>query len=168
MKPSLYVLAAAFELLGIGLLAAPDLVPGAIRAAGWIRVKARAVENRVRRLLGLPRHVTVYAESATATLSASGQISTIVGTSATTVEDRVAFLLRRDHDIQEAINDVRHRLEEIERASQRGLRDLGEELRGHVTDTVAAARADYRAARLWGVAVLVIGLGLGTWANLAS
>jgi hypothetical protein len=167
VKTSLYVAGALCELFGIALLAAPDFVPGALRAVGWIRVRSRQVENRVRRLLGLPRHATVVGVTGAASVSAFGQLSTLVETSETTVEGQVAFLLRRDRVTQEAISDVRARLDEVERGSERGRVELRKELRGHVSEALAAARADFRAARIWGAVLLVIGLGLSTWGNLA-
>jgi hypothetical protein len=48
--------------------------------------------------------------------------------------------------------------------------DLREELKGHVTDALAAACDDDRATRLWGAVLLVLGLGLGlgTGGNLGK
>lgn len=67
MRGGLFIVGALLELLGIMLIAAPDLVP----FARWISVRGRHNETRVRSALRLPgRPRTVYAE--VAVLSATG------------------------------------------------------------------------------------------------
>jgi hypothetical protein len=55
----------------------------------------------------------------------------------------------------------------LQRDALRGIAALRDELQRHSAGQIAAAQADYRAARLLGVLLLAVGLGLGTWGNLA-
>jgi hypothetical protein len=78
-QKALYAAGAALELLGIALVASPDLVPGARRLSRWIAPRWRRFENRLRSLVGLrPRtivHTASFAASAEGAASASGVVS---------------------------------------------------------------------------------------------
>lgn len=168
MREVLYAIGALAEFLGILLVASPDLVPGAVRAAGWTRRRWRLIENRIRRALRLPGRSTTVSISAALSAAGALSVSAVVGSSAETVEGKVEFLLRRDRDTQQAVNDIRLRLEEIEQAAARGLDDLRNELRAHVAAAISESQADFRAARFAGTAALAIGLGLATAGNFVS
>jgi hypothetical protein len=166
---ALYVVGAAIEALGIVLVASPDLVPGAVRFAGWLRPRLRAIEHRVRSLLRLPVSVTLHLSPATAKAGGSLTLSalTAVRDGATLVE-KVEFLLGRDREAQEARNELSERVAAIGADAPRRLAQLRVELEAHVADELAAKQADYRAVRIGGTVALVVGLGLATWANFLS
>jgi hypothetical protein len=168
VKPTLYATAAALELLGILLIAAPDFVPGALRLAGWGRVRWRRVENRVRRALGLPLRTVVHTATVEGTITVAGSLSGIVDVNpSATIDEKVEFLIRRNRESQQAVNALSERLADLERESRRLLDELRDELTGHVAQALTEAQADYRATRVWGAAILVLGVLLSTWGNLA-
>jgi hypothetical protein len=115
----------------------------------------------------LPPRKHVVSLSATvsgkATISGSGIVSF---DEAASVKEKVAFLLRRDLESQEAANALAMRLDRIERETPEKLEKLRGDLQEHIEIRLTSRLADLRAARLWGVTALVIGLGLGTAANL--
>jgi hypothetical protein len=73
----LYALGAAAEFLGILLVAAPDVVPGATRAAGWLRRRWRGIG------------------AAAGNVPLAGPVSAIVSASAQTTEEKLEYLVRR-------------------------------------------------------------------------
>jgi hypothetical protein len=168
VRVALYIIGAAFEILGIVLIASPDLVPGAVRAAGWTRRRWRPIENRIRRWLRLPPR-TIFANIGLATeVSGASRISAVVSTGADTIEKQVEFLLRRDQETQKAVNAIHEQLGEIARAAESGLDTLRAEFTSHVAAEIATAQADYRAVRIGGTVALVIGLVLSTAGNLVG
>jgi hypothetical protein len=166
----LFGLGAFFQFSGVILVASPDLVPGARRASDWARQHWRPIENAIRRALRLPprrRNYYLDAGAGTITLSA-GRVSAIAGTSATSIEDQVAFLLRRDRDTQEAINRLAERDDEIAESLRTEVAAAREDLTRHVSTAITAALAEYRPVRIGGVAALVIGLVLLSIATFPS
>src|SRR6058998_1935674 len=89
------VAGAMFEFVGIVALAFPDAVPYALRFSQWQRKQTRALIDRIRRMLGRPRHIVMHA-SVGGTATVSGRASLIKSTGASTLEEKVAFLLTRD------------------------------------------------------------------------
>ena len=166
MRIGLLLVGAGCELIGIILVGSPDLLPGAIGAAGWARIRWRAFANRMRRLLRLPIHATVYAETATATGTASvGGTSTISFSPEAALTDQVAFILSRDLEVQKAMSGLDERLSTIEAEAPKRLAELREEMQTHVSRQLTEAMEDKRAARIWGACALAIGLALTTVAN---
>ncbi len=88
------------------------------------------------------------------------------GTGATTLEEKVDWLLRRDQEAQRDVNDLARRLSRLENDLPGRLAALSDQLKGHVAASLAAAQADFRATRILGSLALVIGLVLTTWAML--
>jgi hypothetical protein len=162
--PVLFVLGVLVEFVGIVLLGFPDLLPGARRLSGWLRRQ----ENRLRRLIGRkPRHVVVTAGSA---MSIAGGFSAsgIVGTSETTLEGQVAYLLRRDQDAQREANALAARVKRLEADGPKHLDEAQRQMEQHVAAELAAARAEYREVRIAGTAALAVGLVLVTVATLIA
>lgn len=91
MHIALYILGAVFEFVGIVVIAAPDFFPFARRVARGLQ----AVTSRIRRLIGRPRHrvIEVGTIGVTSTMGALGLVKT---SAAGTIEEKVAFLLRRE------------------------------------------------------------------------
>jgi hypothetical protein len=162
-KTTLIVVGALAEFGGILLIAAPDLIPGARRFGRWLDRRWKPIENRVRRILGVPgRNVTVSASAAIAT--AVGMSATAIhGVSETaTLEEKVAFLLRRDEATQHKTTALAQRLEAIERDVERREGALRHELHSHVADELRAALDADRVLRVVGSLLLAVGLLLAT------
>jgi hypothetical protein len=168
MSVPLFVSGAAFELLGILLIAAPDLVPGALRLSRWTRTRWRATENRWRRRLGLPLRRSVIRDSGTMTLGMSVSGSSLVTHDPNaSLQGKVDFLLRRDEQTQKAMNRLFARVETLEESSVARLDELRREVEARIEQEMEAAKVDFRTARLGGTVALVIGLSLTTIANFS-
>jgi hypothetical protein len=168
VRTAFYVCGALAELCGIVLVASPDLVPGAVRFIGWWRPRWRRIENRIRLRLRLKPRPLIVSGSLSATAKTSGSLAAIVSTGATTVDEKVEYLLRRDRETQQRVNDLAMRLENVEAAHPEDLAVLRDELHRHFEERLGEAQADYRAARIAGAALLMLGLGLTTGANFLS
>lgn len=166
MRETLFIVGAAVELLGIVLVASPDLVPGAVRLARWTRPRWRPIENRVRRFVGLTPRGRVVELSAT--ISGAGRVSAsgVVGRDPnTSIESKVEYLLRRDQASQEAANRLTQRVEALEAESAKRIDDLRREIDARIVREIEEAQEDYRRARIGGTFALAIGLALVTFAN---
>jgi hypothetical protein len=154
------------ELVGIVLIAAPDLIPGAARLSQWAAKRWRTIENRVRRLFGLPPRAIVYEVGAAGEMGTAGSALAIHSISGDqSVEAKVEFLLRRDQEQQEAIGRLGQRITEVAKESESHIADLRDELHRHVSSELAATAEKYRAVRIMGAVALAVGLGLTTSAN---
>lgn len=166
---TLYGVGAALELIGIILVSSPDLVPGTLRLVRWIRPRWRRIENRIRRLLGLPARGVTYEGSATVRLEMNLSAMGVVGIDPNaSLEDKVAFLVRRHSETEQTINKLAQRVTAIETGTPKRVAELRAEMEAHVTRELAAAKEDYRFARISGAIVLAIGLALTTTANFVS
>jgi hypothetical protein len=162
--PLLFAAGALAEFVGIVLLGFPDLLPGARRLSGWLRRQ----ENRLRRLIGRePRHV--FGTSSVGVAIAAGvSASGIVGTSETTLEGQVAYLLRRDEDAQRKANALAARVNRLEAESPRQIEEAQRQMEQHVAAELADARAEYRELRVAGTLALALGLILVTVATFIA
>jgi hypothetical protein len=95
-------------------------------------------------------------------LGASARASVREGAS---LEDQVAFLLRRDQQAQERENALDARLTAIEGETPKRLDELRSGMELHVAEALAAAHRAYQEARIFGALLLVLGLGCVTAAN---
>jgi hypothetical protein len=162
-SPVLFVVGVLAEFVGIVLLGFPDLVPGAVRLSAWLRQQ----ENRLRRRIGRePRNVVVTVGAATASAAFGGRAAGIVGTSETTLEGQVAYLLRRDQDAQREGNALAARVSALEAELPRQRDEAQRQMEHHVAGALAAARAEYRELRLAGTFALFAGLACVTVATL--
>jgi hypothetical protein len=87
------------------------------------------------------------------------------GTNATTIEERVAYLLRRDQDAQLRVNALEERLSSLEIWSRRRIAEVQQEMERHVAGELTAAEEKYRSLRVAGTVALLVGLictGLAT------
>ncbi len=103
----------------------------------------------------------------TGTVGASGSLSAVVsiGTAATTLEEQVAFLLRRNEEAQKEVNAVVERVAAIEQDLPRRLDELREGFETRLESELAAALTEYRPARIIGAGLVALGLGLATAGN---
>jgi hypothetical protein len=74
------------------------------------------------------------------------------------LEDKVAFLLRRDEATQGALQELNDRVVELEKETERRLDAEREEMEAFVGEALAAEDARYRWARILGAVLLVAGL----------
>jgi hypothetical protein len=163
---ALYAGGAFVELVGIGLLAAPDLVPGARRLSRWIAPRWRTFENRVRRLLRLRGRNVVVTVGGAGSLGLAGSVSAVTSVSEdATLERKVDFLLRRDQEAQKQANAQAERIATLERESEKKLAELREQMETHVSTELATAAAEYRPARIIDAVAVAVGLGLATTGN---
>jgi hypothetical protein len=158
----LLIVGALVELTGIVLVGSPDLFPQAQRFSEWLRLRGRRVYDRVRRLLGRPVVHTVSAGSSVSTamgLSARAIVSVAADAS---LEDKVAFLLRREQQTQERLADLAEGLTAQREGMARTLSEERASMEAHVADSLSAAHTAYLPLRLLGVALLAVGLGCVT------
>jgi len=155
----LFAVGASIEFAGIVFLGVPDLIPHADRLSRWLRPRARRVLNALRRLVRLPPRRTVVNLEGLVHARSIGQASLTVSVRAdATVEEKVAFLLRRDQDSQSSINALTKRVAEIEGRTPRELEQLRAQMETHVAQELARARDEYRPLRIGGTIALAIGL----------
>jgi hypothetical protein len=96
MAAALLVIGVVSEFVGIVLIAFPDFLPGAIRLSGWLRRQWRRIENLIRRLARRKPRPIVVSAGVSGGVAIGGSASGVVspGPNATTVEDKVDYLLR--------------------------------------------------------------------------
>jgi enolase len=81
------------------------------------------------------------------------------------LEEKVAFLLRRDEEAQGAVNALAERVAAIEEQAPRQLEQLRGEMQAHVDQKIRAALDEYRELRVAGTVALGLGLACVTVAN---
>ncbi len=166
---ALYVAGGALELVGITLVASPDLVPGARRLSRWIAPRSRRFENRLRSLVGLRPRTIGHPTEVTGTIASGASVSAVVSVDpGASLERKVDFLLRRTEEAQQAENALTERVASLERESQRRLDELREHMEEHVATELGAALAEYRPARVIGTFAVAVGLALATAGNLIT
>ena len=158
---------AAFELLGIALVGASDVMPELRRGAVWVDRQYRRFKQWARRILRIRQDVTVQVEAGGA-VATGGEVTMMTGTSATDVEGRVEYLLRESERTQRRLND-------LERTSQRRraeikaeLARLNVELVAYVDGAIRTALAEYATARRVGIICLGVATFLFVLAAVAS
>jgi hypothetical protein len=165
---ALLVVGVISEFAGIVLLGFPDFVPGAIRLSGWLRRQGRRTANRIRRLIGLKPRAVVHNVGAADAVGVSMSASAVVGTSETTLEGKVEYLLRRDQDAQRQANDFAWRVSRIEEESPERLAELRQQMEEHVARELTAALQVYRPLRVAGTIALATGLACVTTATFLA
>jgi hypothetical protein len=147
------------EFVGIVLLGFPDFVPGAIRLSGWIRRRARQAADGFRRIVGRGLPAVVYETVPGGGVKlGGGDVTGRASTSATTIEEQVAYLLKRDQDVQRMTDDLGERLRLLEGESARQVASVKREMEQHVARELTAAEAAYRPLRVAGTVALALGL----------
>jgi ElaB/YqjD/DUF883 family membrane-anchored ribosome-binding protein len=119
----------------------------------------------MRRVVGRPRsqHIQIFAADEINVVDRA--VVTKETDSGASLEAKVEFLLQRDREAQDHVNQLRAQVETVETETQKRLDDLQREMEQHVGDVVAAAHREYLPLRLVGVAALVVGFGCVTAAN---
>jgi hypothetical protein len=146
------------EFFGVGLVGAPDLVPGVRRATVWLAERGERGVWRVLRAVGVRRPHYVSTGVA-AEYDIAGRAAGLVhAPSAGTLEEKVAFLLRRDEWTQGAVQELNDRLAELEKETVRRLDVQREEVEEFVREEIAVEDARYRWARVLGAVLLFVGL----------
>jgi hypothetical protein len=168
-RTALYVIGAVLELVGILLVAWPDLLPYGARSSRWVRRRTRRTVDQVRLVVGRPRAQVVHVagiDSAQAFGSAS--VSAIVSVNEeASPDERVEYLLRREREAQERLNAHDDRLRSIEERVPKQLEELRAESEEHVAKELTSAEWQYRPLRFIGAVALAAGLALTTTAQLA-
>jgi Phage integrase family len=113
MRAFLYVAGAAVELVGIILVASPDLIPQAERISEWIGVRYRRAENAMRAMVGLPRRTKNVQLGVLDEINVAESVSLVKSTGAKTLEEKVEFLVQRDQEAQREVNELRDRREAL-------------------------------------------------------
>ncbi len=155
------------QFFGIIALAWPDLIPWKERLSGWLNDAYRRAENRLRRLFRRPPRtrtisLNVSLASARASASAAANVASSDGAS---LEDKVAFLLRRDQNAQQLENKVAARLNALEQEGPKRLDEVRAELKGHFEERRIEVLIRYRALRQAGAVLLAVGLICSIVAN---
>lgn len=162
VKTALYILGACFELIGIVLVASPDLLPFVVPLArAWRRFRYRVGGPFT------PRPI-VYKDAPEFEDQVNMRANDIYQRVPVSTGGKFAYLFGRDEETQHDMNKLRNRVEDLETEVARGIAALRDELVTHVSDKVAAAQADYRFVRRTGAITLLVGLVLSTWGNLAT
>jgi hypothetical protein len=168
VRITFYIAGAVLELGGIMLVGWPDVLPYAARVSRWLRSTTRRLVDPLRRALGLRRgHVVQVASAGGVTVGgfpASGIVSL---TPDATLEEQVAYLLRREQEAQVKLNALDDRLRGMEDRVPKRLDALRAETEQHVADEISAAESRYRPLRFVGALALALGLALTTIANFA-
>jgi hypothetical protein len=120
------------------------------------------------RLLGRPVGHTV---SLGAAVSGSGGVSAraIVSVAAdASLEDKVAFLLRREELTRGRLDDLTEALHALTDEMARGLSEQRASMEVYVAETLSAAHEAYLPLRLLGIVLLTVGLGCVTAASFVA
>jgi hypothetical protein len=167
MATALLVIGSVFQLGGIVALGFPDLLPGALRLSRWLGRQGRRAANLLRRLLRRPPRGDVHVGAGTGTITLGGfPARGVVSTSATTLEEQLAYLLRRDQDVQVQTDALATRISRLETESPKQLEEARQQMEQHIADELAGLRAEYRPLRVAGTIAVVIGLACVTTATL--
>lgn len=156
------------ELAGIVLVGSPDLFPQAQRFSEWLRLQAGRVYGRVRRLLRRPVHRTVTAGAGVSTAAALSARAIVSVAADASLEDKVAFLLRRDEQTQGRLTDLAVSVSALRDETATSLSQQRASMEAHVADSLRAAHEAYLPLRLLGVLLLTLGLGCTTAANFVA
>ena len=164
----LYVAGGLLQIAGVLLGASPAIFPCLRRFARWLYPRYVRLENRLRRLVGRarPQRHTIgpadeinLADSLVPVLSPSKQLS---------LEETVAWLVRRAEDAQKEHAELADRLEEGERVAVTRADELQRDMEAHVAEALVEAHREYLPLRLIGLALLVAGVASVTIAAFVA
>ena len=154
---ALLIAGTILEFFGIMVVAWPDLLPYGERLSSWLgRVYLSAYERTadlMRRFSRRPRGGTVHVRSGTVTTGGgvTGRAAIEPGSA---MEEQVAYLLKRDQDVQAMFDSLSAQVVAGDRRAEEGLSQVRIELKGHV----ATEMSRYRALRALGTGLLAAGL----------
>ncbi|HEY2354497.1 MAG TPA: hypothetical protein VGH79_06335 [Gaiellaceae bacterium] len=158
------VMGGANELLGVLMIASPELLPLAVAALAFLSRRVRAAAWRaaanVRRMLQI---TTTHFGRASASITATARIKADVTRAVPrTLEDVIGWLTRQDQDLQEH----RNRLDEMPHEWKADIARQAEETEDLMRRLISGLENRNLSLRLLGVGFVVIGLILSTTANL--
>jgi hypothetical protein len=157
---------ALLEFGGIVALAFPDFLPHGRRLSRWLGHRARLAINWVRRRLGMEPLQKVVSLSAAVEASSAMHASGIKGSPPdATVEEKVAWLIKRDQEAQREFNELARLVGDLEEGTAQQIERLRDDMRAHVSSELAAAEQEYRPLRIFGTIALAVGLACTTLAN---
>ncbi len=167
--------AGALELSGVLLVASPELAPVLLRAGEGLaavrkrtRTLTRAAANRVLRMLARQPRPHVASGASASSLGGGIRARGIVGLGeGATDEEKIAYLLERDRKTQEQLRDHQEELNELPKRWRADIEAMGGTLRSEQNEKLDELRGEHLTERLGGVVLLVVGLALATWGNLA-
>jgi hypothetical protein len=166
----LILLGGSYEVASVLLIASPELWPRAVWLASRLRLiastTAQALVQAGRRLLGRPSNVTIPVPVA-ATLSLGGHGTHRVSTAATTLEEKIEYLLRRDQDVQARFDEVADRVTAAEKALRDEIANLARDQTAELERTIRAVQDAYIDVRLVGVLILIAGIILSVSGSLS-
>jgi hypothetical protein len=120
------------------------------------------------RLIRRPRPHTIYL-GGIGSREAVGGVSLVRSVNPeATLEEKVAFLLRRDQEAQQAVNELRQQLKEHSERTEKNFEAAHAHMEEHVTAALETAHAAYLPLRIMGVCALMLGLGLATAGNFVD
>lgn len=166
--------AGALELWGVLLVASPELAP----ILGWLHRAVTALPSRakslarraadwVRAKLGDPRD---HIASGTATASGGGATRSSGYKDLpeeATPEEKIDFLMEQSKETQLRLNHLQQRANDLPERWQGDIEGTAGTLRQEQQQGLAGLRKEHLTARLGGVVLLLVGLALATWGNLA-
>jgi hypothetical protein len=160
------VVGGLLEFGGIVAIAWPDLLPWKERTSRWISSAYRRTTSRLLRLLGRrpPGRVFEVSGGASARVTSGAAVVTAVNEEAT-LEEKVAFLLRRDQKVQRDAEDLSVRIGDLEQGTPERLDEVRADLKDHFAERLAEALNRDRPLRIVGAFALGIGLTFTTLAN---
>lgn len=168
-QASLVVSGAIFEVIGIALVAAGDLVPSVRRTARF--VAGRALRLRmwfVRKVLRRSKSITARVGIGGA-IAAGGRVSAVVSTDPTgTLDQKVDFLLREAQRSQERVNALEDGVEDLRKDLASRDAKVRAELATHADEAIQNAMEKYGRERKAGVICLGIALFLWTLSAFGS
>jgi len=169
MKVAFYIAGAVLEVFGILLLGLPDFLPYGERLSAWLSGRYRRGINRFRQLIHRPRPQVVYLQGVAAEGSASARASIVKRVGAgVPLDQQIALLREHDEETQKGLTELRGRLEDLESGTSQRFEESRAAMEDHVTGALAMAGTQYRALRVAGAVLLIIGVGLSTAGNLLS
>jgi hypothetical protein len=154
---------AFLELLGIILGIYPDLVPFGRQISHGLLTAV----DRVCRLFGVHRSVTVTPAAGSAFTGASGVLTLTSSASLElTLKEQVEDLRKKTAALQHEVVDLKAHIAKIQHDWPGRLADLRHGLEATFRQALNAKFDEYRPLRIIGVGALVLGLALSTRANL--
>lgn len=165
----------SLEFWGVLLVASPELAPSLRRlgaalvaARSHTKALARRAANKARRMLRLPPRPIEMS----GTVNVSGELALssrgIVGVpEEASMEEKVAFLIQREEVTQKRMAELQETLNGLPERWRDDIEVTAGKLRHEQREGLDELRDEHLAARLGGVVLLVAGLVLATWGNLA-
>jgi hypothetical protein len=163
----LVTLGAANEVLGLVMIASPELLPLAQRAGHWLIVLSRRAASKLASLLGLPRHYEIHAEPGHFTIDGSVHTVGLVGPKRDpSLEESIAWLIERESKNQEEHQRLERLMRGLPEEWRTDIAQARQELEMRSEALVQRWADRHLHLRLLGVAYVVLGLVLAWLGNV--